>query len=845
MNFDTWTTPAAETIVETQKIADANQSANIEIDHFVLGLLADEKSFAHKIFQKAGVNSSTVRETFERKLQNLPRVEGGQRTPSRDFSQMIVNAEKIQKKMKDDFLSIEHLLLAIYDGNSTAKEALENLGLSKKIVQKSVEDLRGGEKVDSQDGHQKLEALDKYCVDFTELAENGKIDPIIGRDEEIRRTIQILSRRTKNNPVLVGDPGVGKTAIAEGLAFQIYKNEVPESIKNKKVLMLDMAALVAGAKYRGEFEDRLKNVLKAIEKAEGTIILFIDELHTIVGAGAAEGSMDAGNILKPALARGTLHCIGATTLGEYRKYIEKDPALERRFQPVPVEEPSVEEAIAILRGIKEKYELHHHVRITDDALISAVNLSVRYLTDRKLPDKAIDLIDESMSRLKLQIESEPEQISELKRSLLTLQIEKAALKKEGTKKKRLEEVEKEIGDLKAQLQNLEAQWNLEKGAVENISKRKEQIDQLKLEAERAEKDADYQKLAEIRHGKLPELEKELHELQDKTKGESSLLREEITEHDIAEIIAKWTGIPAKKLTEKETEKLTHLEKDLHKRIVGQERAITSVSNAIRRAHAGLSSEKRPSGSFLFLGPTGVGKTELAKALAEILFDTDEAMIRFDMSEYMEQHSVAKLIGSPPGYVGYEEEGQLTGKIRRRPYSVVLFDEVEKAHRDVFNLFLQILDEGHLTDSKGRKVNFKNTIVIMTSNLASDLFENGKIPEDKSLRETLAQFFRPEFLNRLDDIIGFEALSEKQILEILDLQLAEIQKRLKDQNITLEVSDPAKKYLAREGYDPAFGARPLRRVVERELLNPLALQILEKKVTGTVKVDIKEGKVVFN
>ena len=842
MNFDKWTTPAAQAIANTQKIADEARSASIEIDHFILGLLEDENSFVHKIFQKAGVPSSQVQSFFKEKVQRLPKVEGGTRTPSRDFSEMIQKAEKYQKEYGDEFLSIEHFILAIFDGKSTARSYLEQLNLNKNNIQNAIDSLRGDQKIDSQEGHEKLEALEKYCINYTELAEKGKIDPIIGRDDEIRRTIQILSRRTKNNPVLVGDPGVGKTAIVEGLAHKVYKKEVPESLHNKSVLGLDLAALVAGAKYRGEFEDRLKNVLKNIEKAEGKIILFIDELHTIVGAGSAEGSMDAGNILKPALARGTIHCIGATTLTEYRKYIEKDAALERRFQPVPVEEPTAEEAVAILRGIKEKYELHHGVQITDDALISAVDLSIRYLPDRKLPDKAIDLIDESMSKLKLEIESEPESISNLKRKLLTLEIERAALKKEGRKKERLSEAEKEIANLKDELKNLEAEWKLEKSSVEDIQKLKEELETLRFKADQAEKGADFARAAELRHARIPETEKKLKELQEH--DGLKLIREEITENDIAEIIARWTGIPATKLTEKESEKLTKLEAKLHESLIGQDRSISAVSNAIRRNRAGLSPENRPIGSFLFLGPTGVGKTELAKTLAKELFDSESAMIRFDMSEYMEQHSVAKLIGAPHGYVGYDEGGQLTDKVRRRPYSVLLFDEVEKAHHDVFNLFLQILDEGTLTDSKGRKVNFKNTIVILTSNLCADLFAEGKQPADKKLRTELSKFFRPEFLNRLDEIIGFESLNEKQLFEILGLQLTQVNERLKAQNIELDITDSAKNFLTKEGYDPAFGARPLKRAIERELLNPLALALLDKKVERKMKVEEKGGKLVF-
>ncbi|NCP67586.1 AAA domain-containing protein [bacterium] len=846
MNFDKWTTTAAESIVATQKIADENQAGTIELDHWLVAVLKDENSFVRKIIQKLGLQVSEIKNLVEERVSHFPKVEGAVRQPSRDFSNMMSGAEKIQSKLKDQYLAVDHLFLALLQGSSNTKTALEKLGLTAKAVESALLELRNGETIDSAEGHDKLEALDKFTVDFTALAEQGKIDPIIGRDDEIRRAIQILSRRTKNNPVLVGDPGVGKTAIAEGLAVKIYQGEVPDSLKNKRVLSLDLAALVAGAKFRGEFEDRLKNVLKALEKAEGRVILFIDELHTIVGAGAAEGSMDAGNLLKPALARGTLHCVGATTLTEYRKYIEKDAALERRFQPVIVDEPSFEEALAILRGIREKYELHHRVSITDDALIAAVNLSMRYLPDRKLPDKAIDLVDEAMSKLKLEMESEPEAVSNVKRQLVTLEIERAALMKENTKPEKLKKTEKAIADLKDELKNIESEWLMEKGSVNDLNEAKEKLEALRFEAERAEKDADYAKAAELKHGRIPEVLAEIEKLNAKTGGKK-LLREAITENDIADIIARWTGIPAAKLTETESEKLTQLEANLHENLIGQAKAISAVSNAIRRNRAGLGAEDRPVGSFLFLGPTGVGKTELAKALAKLMFDSPDALLRFDMSEYMESHSTAKMIGAPPGYVGHDDGGQLTEKVRRRPYSVLLFDEIEKAHRDVFNIFLQILDDGHVTDSKGRKVNFKNTIIIFTSNLLAEMFNEEAMPAEKTMRENLTEYFRPEFLNRLDEIVGFHPLGKTHIHQILDLQLAALIKRLQaNQGITLELEPSAKDYLVTVGFDPAFGARPLKRAIERELLNPLALKLLEvgDKNGLTIKVEGGEGKLEF-
>ncbi len=847
MNFDKWTTKAAESIVAMQKIADDFKASDYKIEYWLIAILEDKESFIREIVKDLQIDPDNLLKDLKRKVSEYPKVTNATRSLSREFSDVIREAEKIQKNIGDEFLAVDHIFLAIFSGSSLAKDELEKIGLNKKNVKETIDKLRGGEKIDSQDGHEKLKALEKFTVNFTKLASEGKIDPIIGREDEIRRTIQILSRRTKNNPVLIGEPGVGKTAIIEGLAHKIFKDEVPESLKNKILLGLDMASLVAGAKYRGEFEERLKNVIKAIEKTDGKVLLFVDELHTIVGAGGSEGSMDASNLLKPALARGTLHMIGATTISEYRKYIEKDAALERRFQPVMVEEPTAQEALAIMRGIKEKYEIFHGVTISDDALIAAVNLSIKYLTDRRLPDKAIDLIDEAMSKLKLEKESEPEEISKIRKKILNLEIEKAALSKEGTKKEKVSEVKKKLADLNEKLNTLVSLWQKEKESVDKIGEIKEKIEKLKFEAETAEKEYDYAKVAEIKNARLPKLEKELKEAKKVAGDKNSLVKEIITEDDIADIISRWTGISVTKLTEKESDKLLKLEERLSSSVIGQEDAIKAVSNAIRRNRVGLSDEDKPIGSFLFLGSTGVGKTETAKALAQELFDTEAALIRFDMSEFMEQHSVAKLIGSPPGYVGYEEEGQLTGKIRRKPYAVLLFDEIEKAHPDVFNLFLQILDDGHLTDSKGRKVNFKNSLIIFTSNLLAEEFKIGNKIDEKNLKEKLIKYFRPEFLNRLDEIIPFHSLDKKHIESILELHLRKIEKKLsKNQGLKLEIDKKVKELLVEKGFDQAFGARPLRRAIERELLNPLALFLLDKnnQKIHILKTTVKDGKIIF-
>lgn len=858
MNWEKLTIKAQEAIASAQRKADSSNHQMIENEHLLYALLEQRDGIVRPILEKLGANTNLILNEIERELKKIPVVEGSfQVYISPRLKQALTVAFDEAERLKDEYVSTEHLLIGIAESKeSPSSRILMAHGVTKESIYSVLKDIRGSQRVTDQTPEDKYRALERYTRDLTEEARKGKLDPVIGRDEEIRRVMQVLSRRTKNNPVLIGEPGVGKTAIVEGLAQRIVKGDVPETLKNKRVLALDMGALLAGAKYRGEFEDRLKAVLKEIQDAEGTIILFIDELHTIVGAGSAQGAIDASNMLKPALARGELRCIGATTLDEYRKYVEKDAALERRFQPVYVKEPTVEETIAILRGLKERYEIHHGVRIKDSAIIAAATLSHRYITDRFLPDKAIDLIDEAASRLRMEIDSVPTEIDEIERKMMQIQIEIEALKKEKDEasRERKEKLERELEDLRRDVEEKRRHWEKEKALITSIREIKEKIERARAEAEQFERKGDFEKVAEIRYGRIVELERELKEKNEELQRLQSklrMLKEEVDEEDVARVVSKWTGIPVHKMLEGEMEKLIKMEERLHRRIIGQDEAVQAVSNTIRRARAGLQDPNRPLGSFLFLGPTGVGKTELAKALAEFLFDDEQAIVRIDMSEYMEKHSVARLIGAPPGYVGYEEGGYLTEAIRRRPYSIVLLDEVEKAHPEVFNVLLQVLDEGRLTDGQGRTVDFKNTVIIMTSNIGSqwitDLGAKDYNEMKKRVLEALRFHFKPEFLNRIDEVIIFRALTPEDIKAIVELQLRNLAERVKEKNIELSFSERLKETLAREGYDPAYGARPLKRLIQKKLANELAMSLLrgEIKEGERVKLDLSsDGSLII-
>jgi ATP-dependent Clp protease ATP-binding subunit ClpB len=854
MRIDRFTQKMQEALQAAQDIASQFNHQEIANEHFLSALLDQTDGVARPLLEKMGVSVDRLRENLQTELERRPRVQGASidLRLGNDLRVVLDGAEKEMAKLKDEFTSAEHYLLALTNANVPAAKLLKEFGITHDKFMQALQQVRGSQRVTDQNPEGKYQTLEKYGRDLTELARRGKIDPVIGRDNEIRRVMQVLSRRTKNNPVLIGDPGVGKTAIVEGLARRIISGDVPESLKKKRVITMDIGAMVAGAKFRGEFEDRLKAFLKEVVEAQGQIILFIDELHTIVGAGAAEGSMDASNLLKPQLARGELHTIGATTLDEYRKHIEKDAALERRFQPVMVNEPSVEDTIAILRGLKERYEVHHGVRIQDSALVAAAVLSHRYITDRFLPDKAIDLIDEAASRLKIELDSMPTEIDVIEREIMQHEMERQALKKEKdpASKERLKKLEKELAELKEKSTALKAEWQKEKAVIEEQRKWKEELDRLRTELERAQRRGELAKASEIQYGRIPELERKLGELTAKA-GEGTknrLLREEVTEEDIAQVVSSWTGILVSRLQEGERQKLIRLEEHLHQRVVDQEAAIKAVANAVRRARAGLQDPNRPIGSFIFLGPTGVGKTELSRALAEFLFDDEHAMIRIDMSEYMEKHTVSRLIGAPPGYVGYEEGGQLSEAVRRRPYSVILFDEIEKAHHDVFNVLLQVLDDGRITDGQGRTVDFKNTVIIMTSNIGSEFIteEESKEARSRLVMDALRQHFRPEFLNRIDEVIIFDRLSEEHLKKIVEIQLSRLTKRLEEQKIKLDLSDRAKAFIAREGYDPVYGARPLKRAIQKHILDPLSLDILEGKFHEgqIIHVDGKDGMLEF-
>ncbi|MBP5973431.1 ATP-dependent chaperone ClpB [Brasilonema sp. CT11] len=858
-NPNQFTEKAWEAIAHTPDIAKQYQQQQIESEHLMKALL-DQEGLANGVFTKAGVNLQKLRDKSEQFIQTQPKVSGGSSSVylGRSLDTLLDRADGYRKELQDEYISIEHLLLGYAKDDRFGKKLYQEFGLDESKLKNIIKQIRGSQKVTDQNPEGKYQSLEKYGRDLTEAARQGKLDPVIGRDDEIRRTIQILSRRTKNNPVLIGEPGVGKTAIAEGLAQRIIAGDVPQSLKDRKLIGLDMGALIAGAKFRGEFEERLKAVLKEVTESNGNIVLFIDEIHTVVGAGATQGAMDAGNLLKPMLARGELRCIGATTLDEYRKYIEKDAALERRFQQVYVDQPSVEDTISILRGLKERYEVHHGVKISDSSLVAAATLSSRYISDRFLPDKAIDLVDEAAARLKMEITSKPEELDEIDRKILQLEMEKLSLQKESNaaSRERLERLERELADLKEDQSTLNAQWQSEKDIITKIQSVKEEIDRVNLEVQQAERDYDLNRAAELKYGKLTSLHRDLEaaetELAQAQRSGKSLLREEVTEADIAEVISKWTGIPISKLVESEKEKLLHLEDELHHRVVGQQEAVSAVADAIQRSRAGLADPNRPIASFVFLGPTGVGKTELAKALASYMFDTEEALVRIDMSEYMEKHAVSRLIGAPPGYVGYDEGGQLTEAIRRRPYAVILFDEIEKAHPDVFNIFLQILDDGRVTDAQGHTVDFKNTVIIMTSNIGSQYIldvsgDDSRYDEMRHrVMEAMRNSFRPEFLNRIDEIIIFHSLHKQELRRIVQLQVVRLQQRLSDRKMSLKLSDAALDFLAEVGYDPVFGARPLKRAIQRELETQIAKAILRGEFNDgdTIFVDIENERLAF-
>lgn len=860
MNFNNFTIKSQETLQKAIEIVRERNQQSVETTHLLLSAILTGDNIVNFLFQKQGVNPQNLSILLERQIDSYPKVTGGEPYLSRESNAALQKATDLAKKMDDQYVSIEHILLGILAEKSTASQIMKDAGITENGLKHAITELRKGSKVDSQSAEDTYQSLEKFAINLTQRARDGKLDPVIGRDEEIRRVLQILSRRTKNNPILIGEPGTGKTAIAEGLAYRIIRGDVPENLKSKQIYSLDMGALIAGAKYKGEFEERLKSVVNEVTKAEGEIILFIDEIHTLVGAGKGEGAMDAANILKPALARGELRSIGATTLDEYQKYFEKDKALERRFQIVMVDEPSELDTISILRGLKEKYENHHQVRIKDEAIISAVQLSSRYITDRFLPDKAIDLMDEAAAKLRMEVDSVPEELDEKSRRIKQLEIEREAIKRENDKDKEAE-LSKEISNLKEEEKDLKAKWQSEKDVINKIQHNKIEIEDAKFQADKAEREGDYGKVAELRYGKIKELEAEIVKLQAQLhdmQGSTAMVKEEVDAFDIADVVSRWTGIPVNKMLQSEREKLLNLEDELHERVVGQDEAIIGISNAIRRSRAGLQDPKRPIGSFIFLGTTGVGKTELAKALAEFLFDDENMMTRIDMSEYQEKFSATRLIGAPPGYVGYDEGGQLTEAIRRKPYSVVLFDEIEKAHPDVFNILLQVLDDGRLTDNKGRVVNFKNTIIIMTSNMGSGLIrenfatitpENHDEVVETTKKEVLSMLksnIRPEFLNRIDEIIMFQPLTEKDIEKVVKIQLEGLVKLLRGNGVRLEFSDAAIAWIAHRGYDPEFGARPVKRVIQRQVLDTLSKRLLAQSVdkSNPITVDIKDGELEF-